>query len=85
MSHNLYVWFIFHTQTNIIRKKRLIVVTPVFSQLTLHVSKSYRKRTCPGFDPVTPLLKLNNSWQYLSSCYSFVFSCLYNDSYTHTS
>ena len=54
-----------------------------FSQLTLDMSESYRKHACPGFDPVTPPLMLNNSWQYLFSCYSCVFSCFYNDSYTH--
>ena len=55
-----YVSFIFHTGININCKKCKVVAIMVISRLTpIYVLKNYEKRTCPAFDPVTPLTEID--------------------------
>ena len=53
----MYASFIFHTRIDINCKKCIVVAILIFSHLTpIYMPKNYWKRSCPGFDPVTPLV-----------------------------
>ena len=68
MEHQIsYVFsFIFHIHININCKKCVILIILTFFNLRQCVWLKSLKRTCPSFDPVTPLLK-TNFWMLLES------------------